>query len=130
MGVDGTHAHAEGDYDHDHDHDDFGEYDPEHDALWQQDHIQLVSVGIDIGSKRANPLIWPVRFKEMVSPEFYKRLRLSFFRLHYQFILGGDRRASYDYVMLTCGPLPVTAWAKAPSDALACFAEDGGLRSL
>jgi ethanolamine utilization protein EutA len=50
MGVNGTHAHAEGDYDHDHDHDDFGEYDPEHDALWQQDHIQLVSVGIDIGS--------------------------------------------------------------------------------
>ncbi len=50
MGVDGTHSHAEGDYDHDHDHDDFGEYDPEHDALWQQDHITLVSVGIDIGS--------------------------------------------------------------------------------
>ena len=50
MGVDGTHAHAEGDYDHDHDHDDFGEYDPEHASLWQQDHIQLVSVGIDIGS--------------------------------------------------------------------------------
>jgi ethanolamine utilization protein EutA len=49
-GVDGTHAHAEGDFDHDHDHDDFGEYDPEHDSLWQQDHIQLVSVGIDIGS--------------------------------------------------------------------------------
>ncbi len=49
-GIDGTHAHAEGDYDHDHDHDDFGEHDLEHDALWQQDHIQLVSVGIDIGS--------------------------------------------------------------------------------
>src|SRR6185503_7303910 len=48
MGVDGTHAHAEGDYDHDHDHDDIGEYDVENDALWQQDHIQLVSVGIDI----------------------------------------------------------------------------------
>jgi ethanolamine utilization protein EutA len=50
MGVDGTHAHAEGDYDHDHDHDDVGDYDVENDALWQQDHIQLVSVGIDIGS--------------------------------------------------------------------------------
>ena len=50
MGVNGVHAHDEGDFDHDHDHDDFGEYDPEHDALWQQDHIQLVSVGIDIGS--------------------------------------------------------------------------------
>ncbi|HET9470915.1 MAG TPA: ethanolamine ammonia-lyase reactivating factor EutA, partial [Usitatibacter sp.] len=50
MGVDGTHAHAEGDYDHDHDHDDVGDYDAEGDPLWQQDHIQLVSVGIDIGS--------------------------------------------------------------------------------
>jgi len=50
MGVDGAHAHAGGDYDHDHDHDDVGDYDVEGDALWQQDHIQLVSVGIDIGS--------------------------------------------------------------------------------
>jgi ethanolamine utilization protein EutA len=50
MGADGTHAHAEGDYDHDHDHDDIGEYDLENDALWQADHITLVSVGIDIGS--------------------------------------------------------------------------------
>ena len=51
LGADGTHLHGEGeDFDHDHDHDDFGEYDPEHDALWQQDHLQLVSVGIDIGS--------------------------------------------------------------------------------
>jgi hypothetical protein len=94
--------------------------------FWDFDPV--AGVGVEVGNERANPLIWPVRFKEMVSPEFYKRLRLSFFRLHYQFILGGDRRAPYDYVMLTCGPLPVTAWAKAPSDALACFAEDGGLR--
>ena len=50
MGVNGVHSHDEGDFDHDHDHDDFGEYDPEHDALWLADHIQLVSVGIDIGS--------------------------------------------------------------------------------
>ena len=50
MGADGAHEHAEGDYDHDHDHDDFGDYDVENDALFQQDHITLVSVGIDIGS--------------------------------------------------------------------------------
>jgi len=50
MGVDGVHAHDEGDFDHDHDHDDIGEYDLEHDSLWLADHIQLVSVGIDIGS--------------------------------------------------------------------------------
>jgi hypothetical protein len=95
--------------------------------FWDFDPV--ADVGVEVGNERANPLIWPVRFKEMVSPEFYKRLRLSFFRLHNQFILGGDRRAPNDYEMLTSGPLPVTAWAKAPSDALACFAEDGGLRS-
>ena len=50
MGEGGLHVHADGDYDHDHDHDDIGEYDLENDALWQQDHITLVSVGIDIGS--------------------------------------------------------------------------------
>jgi ethanolamine utilization protein EutA len=50
MGADGSHVHAEGDFDHDHDHDDFGDYDVENDALFQQDHITLVSVGIDVGS--------------------------------------------------------------------------------
>ena len=50
MGEGGLHAHAEGEYDHDHDHDDIGDYDLENDSLWLQDHITLVSVGIDIGS--------------------------------------------------------------------------------
>ena len=51
MGVDGLHVHDdESDHDHDHDHDDFGAFDPETDALWLQDHLTLVSVGIDIGS--------------------------------------------------------------------------------
>ena len=50
MGEGGMHEHAEGEYDHDHDHDDIGDYDLENDSLWLQDHITLVSVGIDIGS--------------------------------------------------------------------------------
>ena len=50
MGEGGLHLHGEGDYDHDHDHDDVGGHDLENDSLWLQDHIQLVSVGIDIGS--------------------------------------------------------------------------------
>ncbi|HEX3061115.1 MAG TPA: ethanolamine ammonia-lyase reactivating factor EutA [Usitatibacter sp.] len=49
-GEGGMHAHVEGEYDHDHDHDDLGDYDLENDALWIQDHITLVCVGIDIGS--------------------------------------------------------------------------------
>ena len=51
MGEDGLHSHDEGsDHDHDHDHDDFGAFDPQTDALWLQDHLSLLSVGIDIGS--------------------------------------------------------------------------------
>jgi ethanolamine utilization protein EutA len=65
MGVDGTHAHAEGDYDHDHDHDDVGDYDVENDALWQQDHIQLVSVGIDIGSSGTQVIFSRVYMRRM-----------------------------------------------------------------
>ncbi len=74
MGVDGTHSHAEGDYDHDHDHDDFGEYDPEHDALWQQDHIQLVSVGIDIGSSGTQVIfsrVYMRRLAEDLTSRYY-----------------------------------------------------------
>jgi ethanolamine utilization protein EutA len=45
------HQHGEG-YDHDHDHDADHEHDSaiEENALWLQDNISLVSVGIDIGS--------------------------------------------------------------------------------
>src|SRR5260221_11309103 len=50
MGEGGLHSHAEGEYDHDHDHDEPGDYDLENDSLWLQDHITLVSVGIDIAS--------------------------------------------------------------------------------
>src|SRR5262249_11198500 len=51
LGMEGGHTHeADSGHDHDHDHDDFGKLYPETDALWQQDPISLLSVGIDIGS--------------------------------------------------------------------------------
>jgi ethanolamine utilization protein EutA len=65
MGEGGLHSHAEGEYDHDHDHDDIGGYDPENDALWQQDHIQLVSVGIDIGSSGTQVIFSRVSMRRM-----------------------------------------------------------------
>jgi ethanolamine utilization protein EutA (predicted chaperonin) len=51
LGLDPMHSHEDGESDHDHDHDDpGGEYDPTASSLWAQDNIELVSVGIDIGS--------------------------------------------------------------------------------
>jgi ethanolamine utilization protein EutA (predicted chaperonin) len=50
LGKDVVHDH-EGDSDHDHDHFDFDPEEPlEQNPIWIQDHVTLVSVGIDIGS--------------------------------------------------------------------------------
>jgi hypothetical protein len=68
-----------------------------------------------------------VRFGDMLSRQFYWRIRFNFFRLHYQFIMASDRRAPYDYFLLVCGPVPVAAWARDPNGVLAAFAADGSL---
>jgi ethanolamine utilization protein EutA (predicted chaperonin) len=65
MGEGGIHVHGEGDYDHDHDHDDLGEHDLENDSLWLQDHIQLVSVGIDIGSSGTQVIFSRVQMRRL-----------------------------------------------------------------
>src|SRR5579883_3508349 len=50
MGEDLSHKHAPGQY-YDHDHDDFEDDLPlEENPIWIQDHVSLISVGIDIGS--------------------------------------------------------------------------------
>ena len=49
-GEDVLHTHdEEGEYDHDHDHFD-GPDDLEANPIWQQDHVTLISVGIDMTS--------------------------------------------------------------------------------
>jgi ethanolamine utilization protein EutA len=66
MGADGVHSHDEdSDHDHDHDHDDFGAFDPESDALWLQDHLTLLSVGIDIGSSGTQVIFSRVHMRRL-----------------------------------------------------------------
>jgi pimeloyl-ACP methyl ester carboxylesterase len=93
--------------------------------FWDFDPV--AGIGVRVDAARCNPLVWKLRFREMLSPEFYKRLRLNFFRMHYQFIMANDRRAPYDYFMLMCGPLPVATWARSYGAVMAAFAEDASL---
>ena len=72
MGEGGVHTHAEGEFDHDHDHDDLGEWSPENDSLWLQDHIELVSVGIDIGSS-GTQVIFSRVFMQRMSEDLSSR---------------------------------------------------------
>jgi ethanolamine utilization protein EutA len=74
MGEGGVHAHAEGEFDHDHDHDDLGEWSPENDSLWLQDHIELLSVGIDIGSSGTQVIfsrVYMQRMSEDLSSRYF-----------------------------------------------------------
>jgi hypothetical protein len=84
-------------------------------------------IGARAGAARCNPRIWMVRFRDMLSPEFFRRIRFHFFRLHYQFIMANDRRARYDYFMLLSSPIPVATWAARDYEAMMAFDSDASL---
>jgi hypothetical protein len=93
--------------------------------FWDFDPVE--GVGARIEGRRCNPLIWKVRFGDMLSRQFYWRIRFNFFRLHYQFIMASDQRAPYDYFMLVTSPPSVAAWARDPNGTLAAFGAEGAL---
>ena len=66
-GEDPNHVHDEGDdADHDHDHDDFEAGGAlEDNPIWQQDHVSLVSVGIDIGSSGTQIVFSRIKLRRM-----------------------------------------------------------------
>jgi hypothetical protein len=68
-----------------------------------------------------------VRLRRMLDHDIYRRIRFNFFRLHCQFVSGNDRRTSYDYFMLTCGPVSAKSQTLAPDGAVSMIADDGGL---
>jgi len=94
------------------------------DVLNFWDFDPVAGIGVDVGAQRCNPLIWHLRFRDMLSPDSFKRIRLRFYRLHFQFIMANDARSPYDYLMLVCGPVAVEDWAKRNWDVIAEFAVD------
>ena len=53
------------------------------------------------------PLVRRIRIKDMLEPDTYKRIRKSFFRVHYQYIFGNTKPYWYDFFQICCGPLPL-----------------------
>jgi hypothetical protein len=80
-------------------------------------------VGVDVGTARTNPTVWPVRLRDMLTDAAYDRARGSQFRMHYQYVMANDRRAPYDYFMLVCGPVEIARWAKDPDAVVKRFGE-------
>jgi hypothetical protein len=90
----------------------------------------IAGLGIDVGERRCNPLVWSVRFRDMISAERYDRVRVNLFVMHYQFIMANDKRAPYDYCMLVAGPVAVEEWARRGDGIVSAFSEDGAFAGV
>jgi hypothetical protein len=73
------------------------------------------------------PLLRRVRLQEMLTTRTYWRYRLRFMRLHYQFVMANERRSTYDYFMMVCGPIPFARSVLAPTGPVELIASDGAL---
>ncbi|WP_445490075.1 hypothetical protein [Rhodopseudomonas sp. RCAM05734] len=89
----------------------------------------IAGQGIDAGPNRRNPVIVPVRFREVIRPEHYNRFRWKFFRVHFQFVMANERPHAYDFFMIVCGPVPLRERMDNPTAALKLVTGDGETRS-
>jgi hypothetical protein len=69
------------------------------------------------------PRIRRVHIKDMLQPATFAKYRLRPMRIHYQFVMANERRASYDYFMMVCGPLLVENWTASPLGLLDFFGD-------
>jgi hypothetical protein len=50
------------------------------------------------------PVLQFVRFRAMLTPETYRRIKTNWLRVHRQFVLAAERRTRYSYHMMLAGP--------------------------
>ncbi|QLF70679.1 hypothetical protein FE840_014660 [Peteryoungia desertarenae] len=62
------------------------------------------AAGLEHQRKDSFPRQFQVRFKHMLEPDAYRRIKRNFFRVHYQFISANSRPYFYDFFMICCGP--------------------------
>jgi len=84
--------------------------------------------GIDVGGSRRNPMIVPVRFREIIKPEHYNLFRWKFFRVHFQFVMANELPHAYDFFMIVCGPIPLSERMTHPEAALSVATGDAAAR--
>jgi hypothetical protein len=93
-------------------------------SFYRFDPVTLKRVGREEFDGRPN--IRRVQIHSMMDPASFRRHRFNFMRLHYQFLMGNDQRAGYDYCMITCGPLAFDD-ITAPYGGVGRFRADGSV---
>jgi pimeloyl-ACP methyl ester carboxylesterase len=76
---------------------------------------------------RGKPLMRRIRLQHMLQAHTYWRFRLRFMRLHYQVVMANERRATYDYFMMVCGPIPFARTVLTRGGSAELIAPDGSL---
>ncbi len=74
------------------------------------------------------PSIMPIRIKTMLTKERYDRIKRDLLRVHRQYVLGNDVRASYDFGLMCAGPLPAATFATLNLGQMPPINQDGSIR--
>ena len=75
------------------------------------------------------PCIREIGIKELMLPDVYARNFFKHMRLHYQFVMGNERRAQYDFYMFVCGPAAFDELSEGSNGPLDLFDPEGLYRS-
>lgn len=92
-------------------------------SFYKFDPVKLAPV--DDRHPPETPIIGRVHIHRMLSRATWRRVRASYMRLHYQFVMANEVRTAYDYFMLTCGPAPFRRTVTAPSGPAGLYGADG-----
>jgi hypothetical protein len=80
---------------------------------------------VDNIRRPGGPVIHRVQIHRMLSEATLRRLRFRYMRLHYQFVMANERRTTYDYFMLMCGPAPFRRTIAEPDGSAGLYRADG-----
>lgn len=78
-------------------------------------------------SATGSPVMRSVSIRNMIAPARYKRVWRNLYIIHCQFVRANDRRAPFDYFMLTCGPLKSAMLSQRREGAMSIFDAEGRL---
>jgi membrane protein implicated in regulation of membrane protease activity len=95
------------------------------DVLCFADFDPVNGIGINVGTQRCNPLTWRINFKDLVTPEKYRRFRWHRLRMHCQYFMAADRPGPYDYVLLVGGPIAMAEWPKRHPEVMYAIIQNG-----
>jgi hypothetical protein len=76
------------------------------------------------------PVIRRVQLHQMLEQRSRLRHRHRVMRVHYQVVMGNEQRATYDYLLMVCGPARFTRWTVSFEGLLDFVAADGSYREI